>query len=153
MNNQSEIELEFAIGHCNGTMSMEIFVNDLLATSYASFDCDHVTFKHTVPWPCTIKITVSGKDLSRDTRIDDAGNILADKYIELKKVTVDRCEAGLQFMQSIQLVTNDTVLNKVYWGFNGCVYLNLDHSDSFMWHMISRTSTDKNYIIVDHTKI
>jgi hypothetical protein len=91
MNNQSEIELEFAIGHCNGTMAMEIFVNDSLATSYTSFDCDHAKFKHTVEWPCTIKIIGSGKDLSRDTQIHKDGNIIADKFIELKKVTVDRC--------------------------------------------------------------
>jgi hypothetical protein len=149
---QSTVELEFDVGRCNGTMQVQIYADQTMLANIKSFDQNTATLTYEIPWPCVVRIVLSNK-FSRDTKVDQHGNIVEDKYIELKKLSVDRCEASMQFMKSISLTTQDQVLNKLYWGFNGTVTLNFDQSDSFLWHLASRTQVEKNYILIDHTKI
>jgi len=148
----TEIELYFKIGNYNGTMRMTIFINDVLIEDYKKFDSEHVVFKHNIPWPSTMKILLTGKNLSCDTKVDPDGKILADKFIELKKILVDRCEATVQYTKSIHLNTKDQSINSVYWGFNGSVTLIFDQDDSFIWHMLQRKDQEQTYVI-NQTKI
>jgi len=150
MNMKSEIELEFKIGHYNGTMAMQIFVDDCKVFDCAEFESEQSIFKCKVDWPAVMKIVVNNKNSSCDTEIDSHGNILRDKYIELKKVTVDRCPASLQFMKTVMLNTeNNESLNKLYWGFNGTVILNFDQADSLSWHLSNQQNTDDSYVIIE----
>jgi hypothetical protein len=148
----STIELHFRIGSYNGTMQMTIFVNDILVQDYKQFDSEYVVFSHDIPWPCNIKILLAGKNLSCDTNVNSDGKIVGDKFVELKKIIVDRCEATMSYMKSIHLDTNDQLINTLYWGFNGTATLNFDQDDSFTWHLSQRKVTDKTYVI-EQTKM
>jgi hypothetical protein len=148
MNTKSSIELEFKIGHCNGTMSMQIFVDDAKVADYSAFEQEQLIFKQIIDWPAVIKIVISNKNLSCDTEVDASGRILRDKYIELKKVTVDNLDSSMQFMKTVTLNTdNNESLNTLYWGFNGTVSLKFDQADSFAWHLTHQQHTDDIYII------
>jgi uncharacterized pyridoxamine 5'-phosphate oxidase family protein len=135
MPTQSELELKFKIGHNNGTMDMQIFVNDQLKCSYIQSDNDHVTFKQLVDWPSVVKIVLTNKNNLHDTSVDNHGKVIADKYIELKEIVVDRMPANQTVINSICLNTTDSIINSCYWGFNGVVYIQLDQHDSFEWHL------------------
>jgi hypothetical protein len=147
LTNQSDLELEFNIGHCNGTMSMEIFANDTLVSSYSLFDTDRFVFKHCIDWPTTLKIVLSNKNLLHDTTVNSDGKIIADKYIQLIRIVVDRIEASVEHMNSIVLNTDDNKITATYWGFNGYVELNLTQENSFMWHLAQRIDHSASYIV------
>jgi hypothetical protein len=152
MRAMSKIELHFRIGSYNGTMQMTIFVNDVLVQDYKEFDSEYVKFSHDIPWPCKIKILLSGKNLLCDTNVNSDGKIVADKFVELKKIIVDRCEVAAPYMKSIQLDTDDQSINTLYWGFNGIVALNFEQDDSFTWHLLQRKIADNIYVI-EQTKM
>jgi len=128
---------------------MQIFVNDTLVVNHASFDTNHFVFEKLVSWPSQIKIVVSNKNLSCDTQVDEQGKIVADKYIELKKVLVDRVESSIAYLNSPILDTGDNKINSCYWGFNGVVNLNFDQTDSFIWHLNQRSNPDKSYVVIN----
>jgi hypothetical protein len=135
MPTKSELELKFKIGHNNGSMHMQIFINDQLKGDYNQFNSDHATFKQMIDWPSVVKIVLTNKNNLYDTKVDSYGKVIADKYIELKEIIVDRIPATQSVIADIRLITIDNVINSSYWGFNGTVCINLDHSDSFEWHL------------------
>jgi hypothetical protein len=145
--NQSELELEFKIGHCNGTMAMEIFVDNIPVASYSSFTTDRFVFKHRINWPTTLRIVLSNKNPMHDTTVDTNGNITADKYIQLTKILVDRIETTVGHINSVVLNTDENKITTLYWGFNGSVELKLDQADSFVWHLAQRTDHSKTYVV------
>lgn len=149
LTNQSDLELEFKIGHCNGTMGMEIFANNTMVSSYSVFDTDRFVFKHRINWPTTLKIVLSNKNLLHDTTVDSDGKIIADKYIQLTRIMVDRIETTVRHINSIVLNTNDNKITTNYWGYNGYVELNLTQENSFMWHLTQRIDHSPSYIIHD----
>jgi hypothetical protein len=146
LTNLSEIELAFKIGHCNGTMSMQVFVDDVKMSNFDTFNSDSIIVKHQFNWPATIKIVTSNKDLSCDTLVDNNGNIVADKFIQLTKILVDRVDPGMPFLNSLILDTGENKINSLYWGFNGIVNLIFDESDSFLWHLKQKITHDNIYV-------
>ena len=120
-------------------MHMQIFINDQLKGDYNQFDGDHATFKQMIDWPSVVKIVLTNKNNLCDTEVDSHGKVIADKYIELKEIIVDRIPVNQSVISAIRLTTTDTVINSSYWGFNGTVCINLDQTDSFEWHLRNLT--------------
>ena len=145
LTNQSDLDLEFKIGHCNSTMSMEILVDDTPMASYPSFDTNRFVLKHRINWPSTLKIVLSNKNLLHDTMVDADGKIIADKYIQLTRVVVDRIETTVEYINSVVLNTDDNKITTTYWGFNGFVELDFTQENSFMWHLAQRIDHSKPY--------
>lgn len=144
---QSEIEFQFAVGHCNGSMSLEFLVDDIPVQIYRQIESESLTVRQLVDWPSKITIVVSGKNLSEDTVVDPDGKILKDKYIELKAVKVDRVDLGFDIAKKIILDTGDTKINSQYWGFNGKVHLHFDQKDSFLWHLSRKMEHQDTYVV------
>ena len=148
INNQSELELQFCIGHYNGTMRMQIFFDNIQVFDFADIKTESLTVKHRMTLPCCMKILLSDKDLTVDTKIDSDGKIIADKFIKLEKILVDRIDPGIEYMKSIALDTGENKLNVLYWGFNGTVELAFDATNSFIWHLSQKIHKDKDYLII-----
>jgi len=134
----TKLELEFKIGHCNGTMRMQMFIDDILIADYVNIASDSLRVEHQFMWPATLKLVLSDKNLSSDTKINNDGKIVEDKFIELKKISVDGVDANIEFMQRIVLNTNKEKIKAYYWGFNGTVEIAFDQIDSFAWHLKQR---------------
>jgi hypothetical protein len=146
--NQALLQFEFDIGHYNGTMSMQIFDGASMIADYKSFDSTIHTFTHTCQWPTNIKIVLGNKNMSCDTQIDQDGKILADKHVRLKKLVVDRVEATAEFIKTITLETiDDQKIPALYWGFSGEVNINLDQTDSFVWHLKQKITKQKLAVV------
>lgn len=138
MTTSAEITFNFTIGHYNGTMSMRILEGNQEIDRRESFDSDTYTFTTRVSWPSRIQIEVWGKDLSCDTKVGEDGSILADKFIRLDRLIVDRLDFPLN-KNKIILNTGTDKMPVVYWGFNGHIDLDLNETDSFMWHLKNRS--------------
>lgn len=142
---QSQILMEFDIGSYNGTMRLEIFVNDNLIEVHDQFLSDRFTTNLQISWPSTLRLVLSNKN-KMDTQVDNTGKITADKFVQLKRILVDRIEPADDFYQSLVLHTKRQQIRSNYWGFNGWVELNFDQSNSFMWHLQQLHPQQKTYI-------
>lgn len=131
----SQITFKFSIGLYNGSMGMTIRCNNKVLLSKSSFETDSFVFTDNVELPAEITIDLYGKN-SGDTSIDSDGNIVADKYIKLQELSIDR--VPLHILSLIHLVEIDHdvqtgVTN--YWGFNGQAKIKIEQPDSFLWHL------------------
>jgi hypothetical protein len=151
---QSNLELQFNVGRCNGSMNMQIFVNDKLAQQYDNIESNTISFKQTIEWPAVVRIQLSNKDNSCDTKVDENGKVVEDKYIQLTKIVLDRLMVNERFMNTLGLVTADgTKINTCYWGFNGHALLTLDQADSFAWHLNNQAANNENFYVVVQDKL
>lgn len=134
-----ELDLDFRIGHCNGTMSLQISFNDKILDSFSKLPNDTLQVKYSVPLPGTLSFKLSGKNMNADTRIDEKGNIVADKYIILENLSLGRFTVPQHTLKKIctyQRIDNITT-NDNYWGFPGQVNINFDCSNVVKWHLIN----------------
>jgi hypothetical protein len=143
----SLLELDFGIGQYNGAMDIAIHVDNHCVANFNDIQQPTVNFSHYIMWPCTVTITVSGKNLNCDTQVDDLGNIVADKYVELQAVRVDHIEPGIGFIKSLVLDTGSDLIQARYWGFNGKVVIDFDQDDSFLWHLAQQVQQNQSYLV------
>ena len=133
----TQIELEFELGVCNGTMHIEIYCNDQLLSSCYGSDTAVWKTNFAVEWPTTITIRLSNKDMRRDTQIDQQGNIVADKYVKLLHMSVNGFALTEQARYRICNYQADgqEKVNDIYWGFPGQVQVEFDQSNPLRWHL------------------
>ena len=132
---KSHLEFEFTIGRCNGTMHMQVFVDNVMVSDYKEFNDNKFIVKYDITWPAQIKFCLANKNQNQDTTIDANGKIIADKYIKLERITMDRIDVGQAFIYSLILQTQKDNIKTPYWGFNGEVTICFDQDNSFMWHL------------------
>lgn len=131
----SQVKFKFSIGLYNGSMGMTIRYNDRVLLSKHSFDTDTFTFTENLDLPGVVTIDLHSKG-PLDTLVDSDGNIVADKYIKLEELSIDRVPLHILSLINLAEMHHDnqtTVTN--YWGFNGQAKIKLEHSDSFLWHL------------------
>jgi len=121
----------------NGSMSASFFTaQKMLQKTTVLKHGDHI-FDFDIDLPCTLNVLVNGKDNSKDTVVDDKGNILEDKFIRIDKICLDNKPLNDNALPKFcKLVTNDskTIVSN-YIGFNGMVSLDLNYSDSLVAHI------------------
>lgn len=135
---ESEIELEFNIGEIDGkSMCMEID-NNVYSNLYNGFK-----YSTSLTFPNVINITLSGKG-KNDTIIDDNGNIIDDKFIQLTKLIVDGIPVDEIYLKThIILHTDDNMIVKSnYWGFNGKVTIEFNEPNAFLWLIHTQNAID-----------
>lgn len=140
----SLVTFKFSIGLYNGSMGMTIRCNDKLLLSKNSFDTDTFEFTDNIELPADITIDLYGKGVN-DTSIDSDGNIVADKYIKLEELSVDRVPLHILSLIHIAEIDHDVNTNVTnYWGFNGRAKIKIEHPDSFLWHLAELKKVTKS---------
>ena len=103
-------------------------------------DLEHGLFEYetSLTFPDQILITLDGKG-PNDTVVDDKGNIVEDKFIQLLDINVDGLSCNPHFLHHrIFLTTNSgQTVQSNYWGFNGTVLLDFLQPNSFFWALES----------------
>ena len=139
----SLVIFKFKIGHYNGSMGLNFFNKDILIKEIPSFTETEFVITENIEFPTTIYFDVFGKD-KFDTDVDENNNILADKYIQLTDLIVDKAPIHiLSLIKLCKLETNDKILYNNYWGFNGRVTINFEEVNSFLWHMKHLKNVDE----------
>jgi hypothetical protein len=86
-----------------------------------------------VEFPGELILELSGKNNNTDTLVNDAGEIVQDKFVQLTQVQVDRMTVNNHFLQKWPVV-NDSFVT-AYFGFNGQAKLTFDAPSSFHWFL------------------
>lgn len=125
--NHSQVQLCFKFGSVHDSY-MTVTVNGVAAVP------DHreqACIETSVTFPGELIIELSGKNNNTDTLVNDAGEIVQDKFVQLTQVRVDKMTVNDHFLQKWPVV-NDS-FNTTYFGFNGRAKLTFDAPSSFHW--------------------
>lgn len=118
------------------SMSAEIYVDDLLISHRQIFDQPSTSIDLEIKLPCKIMIQLSGRN-NNDTKIDQQGNILQDKYIHLKNIEIfDTTIDSYKIPEKILKYKPDHLIqlkNRFFWNRNGKVILSIDQADPLVW--------------------
>ena len=135
--NTVTVIMGFEIGHCNGSMHINIAdkSSHILTMSNLTENTHSVTFD--VSWPNRLTLTLSNKDMRRDTQIDKQGNIIADKYVKLVYMSVNGFKLSESALYKIcqYTVPGQEITNEVYWGFQGNVIIDFDQPTPTRWNL------------------
>jgi hypothetical protein len=134
--NRGCVQLYFKFGAVHNAY-MSAHIVDATGTRPITKDKnDHAMVETMVDFPGELLILLDGKNNNTDTLIDDSGNIIQDKFIQLTQVKVDRMAVSDHFLQKWPLV-NDSFVS-TYFGFNGQVRLQFNEPNSFYWLLKTR---------------
>jgi hypothetical protein len=126
------IELDFSAGLING-VSMSLQIDTDQQTVILDQLNPTQTVRCCISVPGKLSIQTSGKgDL--DTQVDDEGNIIADKYIQLTDMRLDGLSVDENYLPRfimLKPLDKEPVFSN-YWGFNGTVEIQLSPTP-FQW--------------------
>lgn len=129
------VELQFEIGRCNGSMSMCIADQDHMILYHWDLP-ETYTVKFKTNWPNQIKIVLDQKDMRQDTKIDELGNIVANKYVKLTAMSVGGLNVDTAVLYNICCYqTADQTANEIFWDQPGTVLITLDHATPMRWNL------------------
>lgn len=129
--NISNVTLTFEFAGLNDEfMSLQVINGD----EVKNVTPENNTVGLTVEFPTAIKLAVSGKNMDRDTKMDDAGNIIADKHIKLTGLVIDRFTVDPEIVKTLPVIgTADSEFRSSYFGFNGEVILPFEGKSALHW--------------------
>jgi hypothetical protein len=133
----TSIDFEFNFGIHNGSMNLSLYSNEKCLIEYKNVDRSSQHFSTTVTWPTQLKLYLSNKH-SSDTKVNEHGEIVADKYIQLVAMKIGRIPVSVPTLFKICRYHRDQFDDDVidtFWGFNGIVTIDLDHRDFVCWHL------------------
>jgi hypothetical protein len=128
------LKFELYFGQCHGSMTVNIFDNKGLVSTLEN-QVGTVTFTHDLTFPNTLKFVLTNKNSKIDTEVQD-GKIIADKYVQLTKMSVGNIPVGsLNLPKLCDYHYNNQHTTSVYWSFNGTVNIDFNTEDFLMWHL------------------
>ena len=83
--------------------------------------------------PNSVSLEFSGKDMNHDTVLDNAGNIIEDKAVIIRRILIDRLPVDKNYLEKhLVLETASGNVNSNYAGFNGKMVLNFNQPNAFL---------------------
>lgn len=133
-----DLELYFDIGHCNGSMSLQIVYNNNTLHHVEYIESSKYHYKTTIQLPGTLKLVLSNKNMSTDTKVDSQGQILADKFIKISRLFLGRVEVSESTLFNICNYCSElgSELN-TYWGRPGYVEMHFNTQKVVEWHLLN----------------
>ena len=137
MQNRSQTEISFCLeqGECNGYMNSQWFFNDKLV--YETKGLHESNINLSLDLPGQLVIVATGKNPTRDTKVDDNNNIVQDKYIKLSEMYVARYPVKSHVIRTLCQFTADdgSVHTSNYFHRNGKMVINFESNDPIAWHI------------------
>lgn len=122
-----------SVGRIDDTaMSMSVFRDDHLLHHIHEWNNDRCRLEFDIELPCRLKLQVSGKN-QFDTRVDPAGNILADKFVKIEGLALDRIWVKKWMLESKIFDFHGEegyITHSNYFGKNGYAEINIPYTDS-----------------------
>lgn len=133
---KTNITLDLEFGLYNGSMTLEIFQDNILLNKLENVTKTSKRVCIEVDLPCQLKFVISNKNYNTDTLADSNGLIISDKYVILKHMIVESIPVKIAVLFDIcrYYKNQDTVhVNDTYWGFNGITVINFDAENFIKW--------------------
>lgn len=130
------VTLEFEIGRCNGSMTMEI-ISKNNRWVFADIVNDRLTVDISIHWPDVLQVNLTGKDLTKDTQVDRDGNIVANKYVRLtgvKVLNMDLIEPAIYRICEFYPQDGESK-SDIFWDRDGYVKLSFDQKNPMRWNL------------------
>lgn len=141
----SYINLTFSLefGQCNGSMSVDILDDKQQLAFLENVTDKSLDFAYKIILPNKIRFNLANKNTNRDTKVDDQGNVIADKYVRLASMSLGGIPIRpVTLFKICTYRANDQTRFDTYWGFNGSVAIDF-HEDNFIkWHLKSNNLFD-----------
>jgi hypothetical protein len=130
------VKLQLEVGRCNGSMTVDIVDQDHMILYHWDLP-EHYEVTFNTAWPNSIKIQLSNKQMGRDTEIDAQGNIVANKYVKLRKLTVAGLDVNPGVLYSICQYTpqGESTRGEIFWDRPGTVLITFDHATPMRWNL------------------
>lgn len=127
---QSNFIINLAVGKFQGSsMSLKVTANNLEIYNNPDPKEDHIKLDFNCNLPVQIKFIVDNKQ-NFDTQVDEQGNIVEDKYIQVQQLIIDRMPVDPWILES-RLFHFSTGQTTNYFGTNGVATLDILDLDSF----------------------
>lgn len=127
-----KIVIVASVGKIDHTaMSMQIFRDDKLLEQVTEWPDGRCRLEFDVEIPCKLHIRVDGKDL-HDTIVDPSGNILADKFVKIEGIALDKIWIKKWMLESKILDFRSdagSTSTSNYLGSNGTATISIPYSD------------------------
>jgi len=133
-----DLEIYFDVGHCNGSMSLEIMYNNNTLHKVENIIDRSYHYKTKIVLPGSLQFILGNKNMMTDTKVDDQGMILADKYIKLNKLILGKVEVSESTLFNIcnYNTIQGTEFN-TYWGRPGSVMIEFNAREVVEWHLLN----------------
>jgi hypothetical protein len=133
-----DIDLELRFGECNGFMHVDIYDNDQLIKSIRNSTphvLQKVNFK--ICFPNRLIFVTSNKDMNYDTKLNDNGKIIADKFAELTFLSIGKMSVHPLVLRDICVfnTANNETYQNTFWHTNGVITIDLDEKSFTLWHL------------------
>lgn len=117
-------------------MSIDIYDSEQQLAFLENIVEDNLIFNFKITFPNKIKFVLANKNSKFDTKIDSSGNIIADKYVRLTKMSVGNIPVeSLNLLKLCDYRYNNQQATSLYWSFNGTVNIDFNAEDFLMWHL------------------
>lgn len=126
---QSNFIIDLTIGRfADQAMSLQIQANDIIVYDNASPDQPKIRVEFNCELPACIKFDVAGKQ-PFDTELDELGNIVADKFVRVDRIVLDRMPVEPWILESKLIDFGGQKTN--YFHTNGQASIHIPTRDSF----------------------
>lgn len=128
--NKVHVSIEFEMGYCNGYMHCRILNNDKEIFDIKNHNHDVLALDFATDWPATLQFELTNKDLKNDTIVDENGNILYNKYMILKKFSVN----NLPLIEpNLYKIARFGGHNETFWDRNETATIELAEDNPTRW--------------------
>ena len=124
-------------GESNGFMNSEWYINNTLILSNVDQKIKDSKFEFEIPLPCTVKVVVSGKNLSLDTCIRN-NKIISDKFLRITSVLLGHYPIDVDILHHKLIWFTPDEEPPRYTPFfhsNGVAIFDFQEDDALLWHL------------------
>lgn len=123
------------VSECNGYMNSHWYVDNKLVAEIIPTNDDDIRVRFGLTIPGKITVVLSGKNMLEDTKLDSNGNIVKDKFISIKEMSLAKVSIPEHvFKDFCEFDIGTNKLNTSYYGFPGTVTIVFDEEDPILWH-------------------
>jgi hypothetical protein len=130
----------------NGSMKVEIYDQHTCVYTGENLTEGPLQIDCMVNWPTTVNITLSNKG-KNDTLIDEAGEIIKDKAIEVTQVLINNFPIHQDLIDKIFICRregSDRDTNENWWAFNGNIKILFDQPNPMRYMLSLKNEFDVN---------
>lgn len=100
------LKMRFRYGSCNNKLLLVEVEQDEQTVELTPVE-NFATFEKQITLPTTVKVSVSGKDNSSDTKTDSDGNVIEDLFVEISDIYLDTFRLDDIFLHKHITIQND----------------------------------------------
>ena len=128
-------KITLEVGECNGFMKSRWFANGECVAEVNPTSNSDIDVEFFIKLPCTIRVELTGKNLATDTKLDDNGLIMQDKFIKIKNMWLAKRPVPEHvYMNMCNIESENGNFTAAYFSMNGAVTINFAESDAILWH-------------------